>query len=180
MKLLTITTGKPRGFTLIELLVVISILSLLSTVVLGSVSKARERGQVAKAQQEFKQIASALELYRNDKGSYPPGSMVLGTLISSYLQPYLKVTPKLPAAAGNITVYYNQNPQDGGDPYGISDDFYYSCGDRAGTEPYFIYFSSGSTLLKDSFPKLASYRQGDYEYVYSSNAGLYCTFVAPK
>lgn len=62
-----------NGFTLIELLVVIAIIGLLSSVVLGSVSRAREKAYTVRALQEFKSFGQALELYSSDNdGNYPP------------------------------------------------------------------------------------------------------------
>jgi prepilin-type N-terminal cleavage/methylation domain-containing protein len=60
-----------KGFTLIELLVVISIIGLLSSVVMGSLSSARQKANNTKVVQSVSQIKTALELYRNDKGKYP-------------------------------------------------------------------------------------------------------------
>ncbi len=85
-----------KGFTLIELLVVISIIALLSSVILSSVQKSREKAAIARIQESAKQIHIALELYRNDHGEYPGGNNTEGPLsyfISTYLSPYLAGTP---------------------------------------------------------------------------------------
>lgn len=60
-----------KGFTLIELLVVIAIIGLLASVVLLSLNSARQKSRDAKRLADVRQIASALELYFNDCGSYP-------------------------------------------------------------------------------------------------------------
>lgn len=76
-----------KGFTLIELLVVVSIIALLSSVVLASLSAARSKARDAKRISDIRQIRNALELYRNDYGSYPTD------LSSSLVQPYIKPLP---------------------------------------------------------------------------------------
>jgi len=58
------------GFTLIELLVVISIISLLSSVVLSSISSARESARDVRRKQDLRQIKRALHAYFNDHGDY--------------------------------------------------------------------------------------------------------------
>jgi type II secretion system protein G len=64
------TTSK--GFTLIELLVVVAIIGILATVVLSSLSNARERARDAKRLSDVKTIQTALEMYANDNnGRYP-------------------------------------------------------------------------------------------------------------
>jgi type II secretion system protein G len=60
-----------KGFTLIELLVVIAIIGLLSTLAVVALSSARAKARDAKRVSDIKQITSALELYFNDKNSYP-------------------------------------------------------------------------------------------------------------
>src|SRR4051812_22823652 len=61
-----------RGFTLIELLVVIAIIALLASVVMVSISNAKENARRVTALANIKQMQKALELYYNDRGFYPP------------------------------------------------------------------------------------------------------------
>lgn len=61
-----------RGFTLIELLVVISIIGVLSSVVLASLNTARMKARDTHRKATLKQIETALELYYDTYGAYPP------------------------------------------------------------------------------------------------------------
>ena len=61
-----------KGFTLIELLVVVAILGLLSSVVLVSLDSARAKARDARRKSDIKQIQTALALYYNTNGYYPP------------------------------------------------------------------------------------------------------------
>ena len=60
-----------RGFTLIELLVVIAIIGVLASVVLVSLSGARDKGFNARRVAQVEEFLKALELYHSDHGSYP-------------------------------------------------------------------------------------------------------------
>ncbi len=60
-----------EGFTLIELMVVISIVSFLASLLLVTVSSARERARNVKRVTDAKQLATAVELYRSTNGTYP-------------------------------------------------------------------------------------------------------------
>lgn len=61
-----------KAFTLIELLVVVAIIGVLSTVVLVSFNGSREKTRDARRKSDLHQISTLLELYKIDKGSYPP------------------------------------------------------------------------------------------------------------
>jgi prepilin-type N-terminal cleavage/methylation domain-containing protein len=59
------------GFSMIELLVAISIIGLLVLIILISVENARANGRDAFRKFSFKQVETALELYKHRNGSYP-------------------------------------------------------------------------------------------------------------
>ena len=65
-------SNKTKGFTLIELLVVISIIGLLSSIILASLATARAKARDAVRISDIRTIRTALELFRNDYGYYPP------------------------------------------------------------------------------------------------------------
>lgn len=66
------------GFTLIELLIVIGILGTLSSIILGSLTKARSSAAFAKARLEFRSIAVAIELYTEDHNDVFPDDVIRG------------------------------------------------------------------------------------------------------
>ena len=69
-----------KGFTLIELLVVIAIIGLLSTLAVVALNNARAKSRDARRVSDIKQIQTALELYLNDRSSYPGvGTLTAGT-----------------------------------------------------------------------------------------------------
>ena len=60
-----------KGFTLIELLVVISIIGLLSSVVLTSLTSAKNKARIARSRSDLNQIRTAMILLENDTGLHP-------------------------------------------------------------------------------------------------------------
>lgn len=62
----------PAAFTLVELLVVIVIIALLASISVPAVTIAIRKAQDAAVNVEIKNLAGAIEAYKNDTGQYPP------------------------------------------------------------------------------------------------------------
>lgn len=115
-----------KGFTLIELMIVISIISFLSSVILGNITKARVNARDAQRISDIRQMRIALEIYRNTYGDYPSaGPWIYSTdaswnttsALQTALTPYMKKLPVDPvnnAASpwvdGNYSYVYGYAP----------------------------------------------------------------------
>jgi prepilin-type N-terminal cleavage/methylation domain-containing protein/prepilin-type processing-associated H-X9-DG protein len=66
-------SARPGGFTLIELLVVIAIISILASLLLPTLSRAKEKARSTKCVANLKQVGLATFLYTDDYQSYPYG-----------------------------------------------------------------------------------------------------------
>ncbi len=102
-------TNTKKGFTLIELLVVIAIIGILSSVVLASLSTARQKSRDGKRVSDVGQIQLALELYFDAYQSYPTTTPVASTvqiegaiaqLATAGMLPKAPTPPNSTAAAG--------------------------------------------------------------------------------
>lgn len=84
------------GFTLLELLVVLGIISLLATVAGPQVLRYLGKARTDTAKAQVAAIATALELYALDSGTFPPQEAGLSALVSApqnaanWRGPYLK------------------------------------------------------------------------------------------
>ncbi len=63
----------PAAFSLVELMTVIAIIVILASIVIGSLAYMRERQAKEKAKVQMSLISKALEDYKHDNGTYPPG-----------------------------------------------------------------------------------------------------------
>jgi len=134
--------NKSKGFTLIELLVVIAIIGVLASIVLASVSTARAKARDAKRISEIRQIETALQMYHNDNGRYPPiahglgfdttcgGSATLPLIVGcghcqrwcaleTALAPYIKKLPRDPLGTAQATYYYAYSSNSNDQMYGL-------------------------------------------------------------
>lgn len=84
-----------RGFTLIEILIVISIIGVLTGITTVSYTKSQEKTRDTQRKNDLQTIKSALNLYYQQNGKYPPANMAAGTDYYSYnAQPWIPdITP---------------------------------------------------------------------------------------
>jgi general secretion pathway protein G len=84
------------GFTLLELLVVIVIIGILAAALVPNLAGRSQQAKVAAARQDLSALATALDLYEADNGSYPTSSQGLRALllapagVTTWSGPYLK------------------------------------------------------------------------------------------
>jgi prepilin-type N-terminal cleavage/methylation domain-containing protein len=66
--------SRHRGFTLIELLVVIAIIGILAAMIVPGTKHFNRKAQISKVKTQMFAISTAIELYKDHFGHYPPGS----------------------------------------------------------------------------------------------------------
>jgi general secretion pathway protein G len=113
--------GRERGFTLIELLVVLAILGLLVGLVGPAVMRQFGSAKEKIAHQAVERLATVLDMYKLDIGSYPTTEQGLQALITQpqgvahWSGPYLK-GEKLPEDPwGHPFVYHSPSQRPGHD-----------------------------------------------------------------
>lgn len=99
------------GFTLIELLIVMAILAIIVGIGLGFYSNVQPKARDAKRKNDLSQVAKALELYYQDRGTYPAssggqisGCGAAGTAVCTWGGAFVNET--------NSTVYMAQLPRE--------------------------------------------------------------------
>jgi type II secretion system protein G len=101
-----------KSFTLIEILIVIVILGILTSLISGNFISSLKKGRDARRKSDLKQIQNALEMYYEDKKTYPT-SISFGnklcetTSCVSGEKIYMQKVPNDPNS--NFTYYYQSD-----------------------------------------------------------------------
>lgn len=67
---------KQKGFTIVELLIVIVVIGILATLVIVTFSGIQQRGRNSQRQTDINAVASHVEAYYADTGTYPTAAML--------------------------------------------------------------------------------------------------------
>lgn len=78
----TSITHRQTGFSLIEIMVVVIIIGLLVAIVAPNVSDSADKSRIQKAKADFKNIQTALQLYKLDNFNYPTTEQGLEALVT--------------------------------------------------------------------------------------------------
>ena len=106
-------TGK-RAFTLIELMIAMAIIAILAAVTLPRLISARYRAYLSACMVNERNIATALETYRNDNRLYPTNIQIL---VQANMGGDISKLPTCPSAPSTS---YQYEPASDGDSYTLS------------------------------------------------------------
>jgi len=87
-----------KGFTLVELIVVVTIIMVITTLGMVSFAGVNRRSRDSRRVADLKKVSIALEVYRQEVGSYPAA---LSTLETDYIE-------AIPTDPKDFSYYYNQ------------------------------------------------------------------------
>lgn len=110
-----------HGFTLTELLVVMVIIVFLIGLIFGAIRGAMHAAAVAAAKADVKNIVAAVNAYRSEYGSYPPGvpnSGQVGTYNTSLMNALMGNNPKKMVFLVVDSKRFNEGSVEYSDPWG--------------------------------------------------------------
>ena len=98
-----------KGFTLVELLIAITIIVILSAIGMLSYNGIQAVGRDSRRQEDVRALTTAVELYRQATGAYPPTGCVASPGVSGALVPasgnsYINRIPRDPSCQGTINM----------------------------------------------------------------------------
>lgn len=107
------------GFTLIELLATVTVISVLAALALGTLGYANRKGAESKARVEMAALATAIDSYKLDTGTYPSNaSSLYVSLCSTATNAKVYFEPRPQMLTTNEDVVLFVDPW--GDPYGYT------------------------------------------------------------
>ncbi len=180
--------GSRKGFTLIELLVVIAIIGILSSVVLASLSTARQKSRDAKRISDLGQVQLALELYFDKVQSYPSttpticGVAGITACASTQATAANGYDAAIVGLADTQQKFLPKNPLPAGGANGALS-YYYRGVDSAGAEcagavagvfPTCTSYALGSNLERSDASVLSTDADATVGVVFYGNASLTC------
>jgi general secretion pathway protein G len=98
--------NRQYGFTLIELLVVIAIIGVLSALLMSNFIAIRQRARDGNRKTNLRELQSALEIYRANKGDYPDSLTACDTPLTDGITVYKS---KIPCDPLGGDYQYNKN-----------------------------------------------------------------------
>lgn len=96
-----------RGFTLLELIIVMVILGILAGLISGNFISSLKKGRDAQRKSDLAQVKNALELFYEDKGTYPTFALSWGNKLCE---------TQSAETCGTEKVYMQKLPKDPKDP----------------------------------------------------------------